>query len=77
VGIPDYGGAILNMNEDGTFSIRIGTVDFGQGIATSYAQIVAEAMNIPIEKVKLFVGTLFDCRFRANKRITCGVYVRW
>jgi len=59
VGIPDYGGAILNMNEDGGFTVRIGTVDFGQGIGTSYAQIVAEAMNCPIEKVKVILGDTF------------------
>jgi len=59
VGIPDYGGAILNMNEDGGFTVRIGTVDYGQGIGTSYAQIVAEAMNCPIEKVKVILGDTF------------------
>lgn len=74
VGIPDYGGAILSMNEDGSFSVRVGTVDYGQGIGTSYAQIVAEAMNIPIEKVKVVLGDSFLTADSGPTSASRGVY---
>lgn len=74
VGIPDYGGAILNMNEDGGFTVRIGTVDYGQGIGTSYAQIVAEAMNCPIEKVKVILGDSFLTADSGPTSASRGVY---
>lgn len=41
----------LNFNPDGTLTIIIGTQDNGQGHATSYAQIAADAFGIPIEKI--------------------------
>ncbi len=56
VGLPDYGGAILSMDEDGGFTVGVGTVDYGQGIGTSYAQFVAETMHCPIEKIKVILG---------------------
>lgn len=56
VGLPDYGGAKLELREDGGFTVKIGTVDYGQGILTAYAQIVAETMRCPIEKVKVTLG---------------------
>ncbi|BAL80354.1 xanthine dehydrogenase family protein molybdopterin-binding subunit [Caldisericum exile] len=74
VGIPDYGGAILNMNEDGGFTVRIGTVDYGQGIGTSYAQIVAEAMHVPIEKVKVILGDSFLTADSGPTSASRGVY---
>lgn len=74
VGIPDYGGAILNMNEDGSFTVRIGTVDYGQGIGTSYAQIVAEAMHVPIEKVRVVLGDSFLTADSGPTSASRGVY---
>ncbi|MGC9172219.1 xanthine dehydrogenase family protein molybdopterin-binding subunit [Caldisericum sp.] len=74
VGIPDYGGAILNMNEDGGFTVRIGTVDYGQGIGTSYAQIVAESMRVPIEKVKVVLGDSFLTADSGPTSASRGVY---
>ncbi len=56
VGLPDYGGAILRMREDGGFIAGIGIVDLGQGAATSFTQIVAEAMKCPISKVRVILG---------------------
>jgi xanthine dehydrogenase D subunit len=56
VGLPDYGGAILSMREDGGFTVGVGTVDYGQGIGTSYAAIVAEEMDVDIKNVKVILG---------------------
>lgn len=74
VGIPDYGGALLSLNSDGTFSVRIGTVDYGQGILTSYAQIVAETLKIDISKVKVILGDSFLTADSGPTSASRGVY---
>jgi xanthine dehydrogenase D subunit len=56
VGLPDYGGAILRFREDGGFIVGVGIVDYGQGTGTSFAQIVAESMKCPVEKVRVLLG---------------------
>ncbi len=56
VGLPDYGGAVLKFTEEGGFIVGVGIVDYGQGVGTSYAQIVAEAMKCPVDKVKVILG---------------------
>lgn len=56
VGLPDYGGAILRFCENGGFEVGVGLVDYGQGIGTSYAQIAAEMMKCPIDKIKVVLG---------------------
>ncbi len=74
VGLPDYGGAILKMNEDGGFTVGVGTVDYGQGIGTSYAQIVAEALKCPIEKVKVILGDTLLTADSGPTSASRGVY---
>ncbi|TFH06451.1 MAG: xanthine dehydrogenase family protein molybdopterin-binding subunit, partial [Spirochaetales bacterium] len=44
---------IVKMNEDGTVIVNLSLVDYGQGTYTSIAQIVAERLRFPIEKVKV------------------------
>ncbi len=56
IGLPDYGGAILRFRADGGFTVGVGLVDYGQGIGTSFAQIVAETMKCPISKVDVILG---------------------
>ena len=43
--------ALVHMNEDGTIRVSVGAVDIGQGTYTVLKQIVAEKLNMPIEKV--------------------------
>lgn len=52
--------AIVQMNEDGTVRLSVGGVDFGQGTYTVLKQIVAERLNIPIEKVSVAPGVNTD-----------------
>ncbi len=56
IGLPDYGGATLKFKEDGGFIVGVGIVDYGQGVGTSYAQIVAESMKCPVDKVRVILG---------------------
>ncbi|HWR45969.1 xanthine dehydrogenase family protein molybdopterin-binding subunit [Sporomusa sp.] len=45
--------AIMQMDEDGNVRIMVGAVDMGQGSNTVMAQIAAEALDMPLEKVKV------------------------
>lgn len=44
-------GAFIKLNSDGTVSMCTGAVDMGQGLHTALAQIGAEALGLPFEKV--------------------------
>ncbi|MCL2589118.1 MAG: molybdopterin-dependent oxidoreductase, partial [Oscillospiraceae bacterium] len=45
--------ALIHMTEDGHAHITVGGVDYGQGTYTVLQQIVAERLNLPIEKVSI------------------------
>ncbi len=44
---------ILKINEDGTVIANLSLVDYGQGTYTSIAQMIAERLRFPIERVKV------------------------
>jgi len=49
-----YGGgdpnqAEVKLNMDGSFELLIGTTDLGQGAKTSFMQVAAEVLDVPIE----------------------------
>ncbi len=52
-GIPriDMGSASMKMNEDGSFNLFIGATDIGTGSDTILAQIAAEVLQIPTQKI--------------------------
>ncbi len=52
-GIPgiDMGSAFLKMNEDGSFNLSVGATDLGTGSDTVLAQIAAEVLDVPAEKI--------------------------
>jgi CO/xanthine dehydrogenase Mo-binding subunit len=52
-GIPliDMGAASMKMNEDGSFTLYVGATDIGTGSDTILAQIAAEVIKVPIEKI--------------------------
>jgi carbon-monoxide dehydrogenase large subunit len=52
--------AFVELNGDGTVTLKIGTQSTGQGHATAYAQLVAEKLNMPIEKVVMRQGDTDD-----------------
>jgi CO/xanthine dehydrogenase Mo-binding subunit len=45
--------AIMQMDDDGNVRIMLGIIDIGQGANTIMAQIAAEVLDMPIEKVKV------------------------
>ncbi len=48
--------AHVELNDDGTVTLLIGTQSNGQGHATAYAQFVAEKLNLPIERIRVHQG---------------------
>ena len=48
--------ATLKLEKDGTITLLIGTQSNGQGHDTSYAQIVAEHLGLPIDKLRMVQG---------------------
>lgn len=45
--------ALIHLNEDGTVKISVGGTDIGQGSYTMLQQIVAEKLDIPIERIHI------------------------
>ena len=50
----DMGGAIIKMNDDGSFNLLIGATDLGTGSDTVLAQIAAETLGVPLEKILVY-----------------------
>lgn len=52
-GIPkiDMASASMKMNDDGSFNLFVGATDLGTGSDTILAQIAAEVLKIPVEKI--------------------------
>jgi CO/xanthine dehydrogenase Mo-binding subunit len=46
-------GVVLKFNENGTVDLMTSLVDYGQGTYTTLAQIAAEELSIPVEKVNV------------------------
>jgi aerobic carbon-monoxide dehydrogenase large subunit len=48
--------ADIAFNTDGTVTLTTGTLDFGMGHATPFAQVLSEKLGIPFEKISLVQG---------------------
>lgn len=56
----DYN-AFLKIDEDGTVSCFTGKIEMGQGIIMSLVQIIADDLNVPMEKIKMVMGDTDLC----------------
>jgi len=61
----DYN-AFLHIAEDGTVSCFTGKIEMGQGVITSLAQMMADELNVPLEKVKMVMGDTELCPYDAG-----------
>jgi CO/xanthine dehydrogenase Mo-binding subunit len=52
--------AIIKFNEDGSANISVGVTEIGQGTTTSLAQIAAEELGIPVEKIRVIPERITD-----------------
>ncbi|HEV8464205.1 MAG TPA: xanthine dehydrogenase family protein molybdopterin-binding subunit [Pseudolabrys sp.] len=48
--------AVLTLDRDGAVTLLIGSQSTGQGHATSYAQLIAERLDLPPERVRVIQG---------------------
>jgi aerobic carbon-monoxide dehydrogenase large subunit len=48
--------AVVNLDDDGGVTVTIGTQSSGQGHLTAYAQLIAEHLDLPPERVRLVQG---------------------
>ena len=46
----------IRVEPDGSITALSGKVDFGQGIRTAFAQIVADELDVPIDRVNVVLG---------------------
>jgi carbon-monoxide dehydrogenase large subunit len=44
--------ARLEVNDDGTVSLYMGTASVGQGVETIFAQIAADALELPVDRIR-------------------------
>jgi isoquinoline 1-oxidoreductase len=58
----DYN-AFLHIAGDGTVSCFTGKIEMGQGVITSLAQMMADELNVPLEKVKMVMGDTGLCPY--------------
>ncbi len=46
----------IRFESDGTVTIVTGTLDYGQGHASPFAQVLCDRLGVPFEKVRLLQG---------------------
>jgi carbon-monoxide dehydrogenase large subunit len=46
----------IRFNTDGTVTIVTGTLDYGQGHASAFAQVLVEKLGVPFDRIKLVQG---------------------
>jgi nicotinate dehydrogenase subunit B len=56
----DYN-AFLHISEDGMVTCYTGKIEMGQGIITSLPVMMADELNVPLEKVKIIMGDTDLC----------------
>jgi putative selenate reductase molybdopterin-binding subunit len=52
----DMGGAMIKMNDDGSFNLLVGATDLGTGSDTVLAQVAAETLGVPLEKILVYAS---------------------
>lgn len=63
-GMGGYGSsATIKLNEDGTVILLMGALEVGAGSDTAMALIVAEALGIPLERIKVISGDTDTCPY--------------
>ena len=46
----------IRFNADGTVTILTGTLDYGQGHASAFAQVLVEKLGVPFDRIRLLQG---------------------
>lgn len=73
---PDAGSeAWIRCNEDGTVTVGIGGQEIGQGVQTVAAQMAAEALGVPLDRVR--VAMPVDTRYSPYEWQTVASRITW
>src|SRR5262245_39832729 len=59
----------VHFERDGTVSIATGKVELGQGILTALAQIAAEELGVPLDKIRMLTPST---RYSPDEDVTSG-----
>ncbi len=54
--IKEQSNAVLKMNEDGSVNLLVGVADLGTGAQTVMAQIAAEVLGLPFDRIRVING---------------------
>src|SRR6202011_4109318 len=49
--------ARITIEEDGSFAVYVGSSALGQGVETIMAQIAADALEVPFDRVRIYHGS--------------------
>ncbi|HEU5230460.1 MAG TPA: molybdopterin cofactor-binding domain-containing protein, partial [Ktedonobacteraceae bacterium] len=71
----DTGGAIIKLNEDGSFDVFVGANDGGSGSATLLVQIAAEALGVPIDSISMHTSDTSLTSFEIGSSADSTIYV--
>ncbi|HEV2074461.1 MAG TPA: molybdopterin cofactor-binding domain-containing protein [Thermomicrobiales bacterium] len=62
-------GSFLEVDPDGTVNVYSGKVELGTGIATAFAQIVADELGVPFDRIRMVMG---DTALTPDQGTTAG-----
>jgi len=63
---PDDFNAYLRIGEDGRVSCFTGKIEMGQGVMTSFAQMLAEELDVPLSTIDMIMGDTALCPWDAG-----------
>jgi putative selenate reductase molybdopterin-binding subunit len=72
-GVPLSSGAMMKMNEDGSFDVFVDIHDGGLGATTMIAQIIAEVLGIPVDDVFIHTSELEVLPFASSSNGVNGL----
>ncbi|HBE42811.1 MAG TPA: hypothetical protein DDW27_16735 [Bacteroidales bacterium] len=61
----DYN-AFLHIQQDGVITCYTGKMEMGQGVITSLPMMMADELNVPVEKIKIIMGDTELCPYDAG-----------
>jgi putative selenate reductase molybdopterin-binding subunit len=71
----DMGSVFIKMNEDGSFNLNMGATDLGTGSDTALAQIAAEVLDVPVDKMIVISSDIDTTPFDTGAYASSTTYV--
>ncbi|HAH22592.1 MAG TPA: hypothetical protein DCL77_02305 [Prolixibacteraceae bacterium] len=64
--LPTDFNSFLHIGEDGKVTAMVGKIEMGQGIITSFPQMIADELDVPLESIKMVMGDTELCPYDAG-----------